>query len=78
MNCYIGAHIKPEGWSNWNNTENYKTTRYAEYKNYGPSADPSKRVNWSRQLTDEEAKTYDIKKYLESWYPLLNKPKTRS
>ena len=78
MNCYIGAHIKPEGWSNWNNTENYKTTRYAEYKNYGPSADPSKRVNWSRQLTDEEAKTYNKRKYLESWYPLLNKKKTSS
>ena len=78
MNCYIGAHIKPEGWSNWNTTENYKTTRYAEYKNYGPSADPSKRVNWSRQLTDEEAKTYDKRKYLESWYPLSDKKKTRS
>ncbi len=67
MNCYIGSHIKPEGWSNWNNTENYKTTRYAEYKNYGPSSDPAKRVNWSRQLTDEEAKTYDSRKYLNSW-----------
>ena len=67
MNCYIGPHIKPEGWSNWNNTENYKTTRYAEYKNYGPSSDPTKRVSWSKQLTDEEAKAYDLKKYRESW-----------
>ena len=67
MNCYIGPHIKPEGWSNWNNTENYKTTRYAEYKNYGPSSDPAKRVSWSRQLTDEEAKTYDKRKFLNSW-----------
>ena len=78
MNCYIGSHIKPEGWSNWNNTENYKTTRYAEYKNYGPSSDPTKRVSWSRQLTDEEAKAYDLKKYLESWYPLRNRKKTSS
>jgi pectinesterase len=78
MNCYIGAHIKPEGWSNWNNTENYKTTRYAEYKNYGPSSDPTKRVSWSRQLTDEEAKTYDKQKYLDSWYPENKKQKTRS
>lgn len=69
LNCYIGPHIKPEGWSNWNNTDNYKTTRYAEYKNYGPSADPTKRVDWSRQLTDEEAKEYDLEKYLGSWYP---------
>jgi len=78
MNCYIGAHIKPEGWSNWNNTENYKTTRYTEYKNYGPSSDPTKRVSWSRQLTDEEVKTYDKRKYLDSWYPVINKLKTRS
>ncbi|HEU5166889.1 MAG TPA: pectinesterase family protein [Chitinophagaceae bacterium] len=78
MNCYIGAHIKPEGWSNWNNTDNYKTTRYAEYKNYGPSSDPTKRVSWSRQLTDEEAKSYDKRKYLDSWYPLNNRSKTRS
>ncbi|TMI65058.1 MAG: pectin esterase [Bacteroidetes bacterium] len=67
IKCFIGEHIKPEGWSNWNNTDNYKTTRYAEYKNYGPSSDPEKRVNWSRQLTDEEAKKYDLKKFLQSW-----------
>lgn len=73
MNCYIGEHIKPEGWSNWNNTENYKTTRYAEYKNYGPSSDPAKRVSWSRQLTDEEAMSYDKRKYLESWCPRTDK-----
>jgi len=78
MNCYIGPHIKPEGWSNWNNTDNFKTTRYAEYKNYGPSFDPTKRVSWSRQLTDEEAKSYNLKKYLDSWYPENNKQKTRS
>ena len=67
IKCFIGEHIKPEGWSNWNNTDNYKTTRYAEYKNYGPSSDPEKRVNWSRQLTDEDAKKYDLKIFLQSW-----------
>src|SRR5215203_3612209 len=30
MHSYIGAHIKPEGWANWNNTDNYLTTRYSE------------------------------------------------
>ena len=78
LNCYIGQHIKPEGWSNWNNTDNFKTTRYAEYKSYGPSSDPAKRVSWSRQLTPEEAKAYDRRKYLDSWYPLNNKLKPRS
>jgi pectinesterase len=67
LHCFIGIHIKMEGWSNWNNTDNYKTTRYAEYKNFGPSADPSKRVNWSKQLSDEEAKEYLAKKIFGDW-----------
>jgi pectinesterase len=69
IHCYIGPHIKPEGWSNWNNTDNYKTTRYAEYKNYGPSAEISKRVEWSRQLTDEEIKKYTVKNIFGEWKP---------
>ena len=62
MHCFIGEHIKAEGWSNWNNTDNYKTTRYAEYKNYGASADPLKRVNWARQFTDKEAAEITLQK----------------
>lgn len=69
MHCYIGEHIKPEGWSNWNNTESYKTARYAEYKNYGPSSDTSQRVGWSKQMTDEEVKLYTIKNVFGNWNP---------
>ena len=68
IHCYIGQQVKPEGWSNWNNTENYKTTRYAEYKNYGPGANISSRVSWSRQLTDEEIKKLTVKNVL-GWEP---------
>ena len=70
LHCFIGVHIKPEGWSNWNNTDNYKTTRYAEYKSYGPSSDVAKRVEWSKQLTDEDAKRYTLKKVFGDWDPL--------
>ncbi len=70
MNCFIGAHIRPEGWSNWNNTDNYKTTRYSEYKNYGPSSDPTKRIDWAKQLTDEEVKKITIANVLNGWNPL--------
>ena len=70
MHCYIGQHIKPEGWSNWNNTENYLTARFAEYKNYGPSAHVSARVKWSKQLNDEEAKKYTIKNVFKDWNPV--------
>jgi pectinesterase len=67
IHCFIGQHIRSEGWSNWNNTESYKTARYAEYKNYGPAADAAKRVSWSRQLTDEEAKQYTLKNVFGDW-----------
>jgi pectinesterase len=68
IRCFMGAHIKAEGWSNWNNTDNYKTVRYAEYKNYGPAADPLKRVSWSKQLSDDEARELTIAKFFNGWY----------
>jgi pectinesterase len=69
IHCYIGQHIISEGWANWNKTENYKTTRYAEYKNYGPGASIKQRVQWSKQLTDEEAKQYTLKNIFGNWNP---------
>ena len=69
IHCYIGQHIMPAGWSNWNKTDNYKTTRYAEYKNYGPGAAIIQRVNWSKQLSDQEEKTYTLKNIFGNWDP---------
>ncbi|MDB5274903.1 MAG: pectin esterase, partial [Chitinophagaceae bacterium] len=73
IRCHIGPHIKPEGWSNWNQTESYKTARYSEYKNIGPGANPTSRVTWAHQLTDEEVKAYTLKNILggnDDWNPL--------
>jgi pectinesterase len=75
IRCFIGEHIKAEGWNNWNNTDNEKTARYAEYKNYGPSANPLKRVNWVRQLTDEEAKELTVRKFFGDWVSFKVKQK---
>ncbi len=69
MRSYIGNHIMPEGWANWNKTENFKTARYAEYKNYGPGASVSTRANWTRQLTDEEAEKITLKNIFGNWIP---------
>lgn len=71
LHCYIGQHIRPEGWSNWNTTDNYKTTRYSEYNNYGPGAAIINRVTWSKQLTGEEAAGYTVKNILAGWEPVL-------
>lgn len=70
MNTYMGPHIKAEGWSNWNNTENYKTTRYSEYKNYGPSSNAQARIRWAKQLTEVEVKKYTLKNVFNGWNPL--------
>jgi pectinesterase len=69
LHCFIGGHIRAEGWSTWNNNDNHKTTRYSEFESYGASADPSKRLDWSRQLTAEEAARITIKKVLGEWDP---------
>lgn len=69
INCYMGAHILPEGWNNWRNPENEKTARFAEYGSYGPGAHPDARHTWSRQLTEEDIKRYTVQNVLSNWNP---------
>jgi pectinesterase len=71
IHCYMGQQVKAEGWSNWNQTESYKTSRYSEYQNYGPGASTTGRVSWSRQLTDAEAAKITIKTIFPTWDPLV-------
>lgn len=70
LHCYLGPHIRPAGWSNWHDTDRYKTARYAEYKDYGPGADPSARLPWTHQLTSQQAKRYTVQNVLGGWSPL--------
>lgn len=72
LHCYIGQQIRPEGWSKWNNLENFQLARYAEYQDYGPGANINQRVSWSHQLTDEEAKKTTIKTVFGNWSPKAN------
>lgn len=58
INCKLGSHILPEGWSNWDGTSNDQTAFYAEFNNVGPGANPKKRINRSHQLTSAVAKQY--------------------
>lgn len=61
LNSFMGASIKPEGWSAWDAGTNTSYITYAEYntKNYdGTAKDISGRVNWSKQLTAGEATKY--------------------
>lgn len=58
LRCALPAQIDPAGWHNWGKPENEKTVRFAEYHNTGPGARPDRRVAWSRQLSDAEARGY--------------------
>ena len=73
IHCYLGDQIVPQGWFNWNEPGREKTSRYSEFQNTGPGSDIKDRVKWSRQLTAEEVKNYNIKKIFTlsgNWEPL--------
>jgi pectinesterase len=77
IRCELGSHILPEGWNPWKGDamfpEKEKTAFYAEYANTGPGALVKERINWSKQLTDGEAKRYTIQNILggdDHWDPL--------
>jgi pectinesterase len=69
MECYLGQHINPEGWHNWDQPEREKTAFFAEYKNTGRGAIIDYRVPWSHQLTDEQAQTYTLNNIFAGWDP---------
>ena len=67
LNCDMPATILPEGWHNWSKPDAEKTSFYAEYKSTGPGASPSTRVEWSHQLTDEQARMYTLENIFGDW-----------
>ena len=72
LNCEMSDVINPAGWFDWNKPEAHKTARYAEYQSSGPGAQPSSRPDWSRQLTDAEAKKITLPAVLggpDHWHP---------
>lgn len=72
LNCEMDSHILPEGWHNWDHQEREKTSFYGEYKSSGLGSASGKRVEWSHQLTEQEADTYVPEKIFQeesSWIP---------
>lgn len=57
LRCYIGAHIKPEGWHDWHKENAQSTVWYGEWASTGPGSDTDKRVAWSRLLHEDVART---------------------
>ena len=59
INCYLGSHIKKEGWHDWNKELARKESYYGEYKSYGPGASDNTREKWSHILTQKEVEKYN-------------------
>ncbi|XP_045795232.1 pectinesterase-like [Trifolium pratense] len=66
----IGNHIDPTGWAEWNNESKdfLETLYYGEYRNSGPGAGTSKRVNWSGYhiiTSAEEASKFTVTELIQ-------------
>ena len=57
VNSEIGAHIKKEGWHDWNKKDAWETMFFAEYGNTGEGAS-QERAPFVHMLTAEEAQSY--------------------
>jgi pectinesterase len=64
IDCWMGAHIRPEGWDNWRNPANEKTAWFAERGSTGPGAAAAKRVPWAHELTAAEAAQFSPERFL--------------
>lgn len=69
IECELSDVIKTEGWHNWGKEEAERTTTYAEFQNSGEGATPKERVEWSKQLSQEEAEKYTLDNIFNSWLP---------
>ncbi|HSE15406.1 MAG TPA: pectate lyase [Pyrinomonadaceae bacterium] len=63
IDCWLGSHIRAEGWDNWRDPAREKTASFAEYKSKGPGAKPESRVAWSKQLTASEAAEFSRERF---------------
>lgn len=79
-NCKIDNHIKPEGWSVWSTDpagdgyNNHNTAFFAEFHSMDLLENPvdtTRRVPWSRQLTDADTALYDLETYFGGWDPTV-------
>ncbi|XP_027162128.1 probable pectinesterase/pectinesterase inhibitor 34 [Coffea eugenioides] len=74
MLSYMGDHIHPRGFLEWNATFALDTLYYGEYMNYGPGAALGQRVKWPGYrviTTPAEASKFTVAQFIfgSSWLP---------
>ncbi|KAK7384928.1 hypothetical protein VNO78_30631 [Psophocarpus tetragonolobus] len=71
---YMGDHIHPNGWLEWDGDFALNTLYYGEYMNYGPGAAVGQRVKWPgyRVITSTvEANRFTVAQFISgsAWLP---------
>ena len=68
LRSWLGEHIHPEKWNDWNKEAAHTGTFYAEFENDGPGA-AGGGVPWAHTLTAAEAEEYTLENigYPEAW-----------
>jgi pectin methylesterase-like acyl-CoA thioesterase len=77
LNTKMGNSVKPEGWVLWNVSTNTSLVSYNEFNSKkldGSAYDVSKRVTWSKQITDTLANTYNLDNIFSDWKPCAQVP----
>ncbi|XP_031393369.1 probable pectinesterase/pectinesterase inhibitor 34 isoform X1 [Punica granatum] len=74
MQSYIGGHVHPRGWLEWNATFALDTLYYGEYMNYGPGGAIGQRIKWPgyRVINSTvEASKFTVGQFIfgSSWLP---------
>jgi pectinesterase len=72
LGCWMGDHIRPEGWDNWGNPGNEKTAWFGERGSAGPGAEAAKRIPWAHSMSAAEASPFATGVFLrgaDGWNP---------
>ncbi|PKA62316.1 putative pectinesterase 67 [Apostasia shenzhenica] len=70
-NSYLSKTITPAGWTNWSYDGTTDHLLHGEHSCHGPGADSEHRVQWSRQLTEEEVAPFITVDFIngKDWLP---------
>ncbi|KAL5698604.1 pectinesterase [Ranunculus cassubicifolius] len=70
--CTFDSIINPSGWTDWGDPSRRGTVSFGEYKCSGRGADPSRRVQWSKTFSNDEARPFLDRKFIngDQWLRL--------
>ena len=72
IDCWLGQHIKREGWWDWNKPAAHERARYAGTSLHGPAGDAAGWAPWARELDATAAARYAREQVLagaDGWDP---------